>query len=146
MNKTNLKIHPSDQSLELSLPYADGGIKAGFPSPEQDYIESAIDLNKELIKHPASTFYGRVKGDSMIDANVHDGDILVIDKSLELQNGDMAVCFIDGEFTIKYIKLEKDVIWLVPANENYEPIKVTIENDFLIWGIVTYCIQNKRRR
>ena len=105
MNKTNLKIHPSDQSLELSLPYADGGIKAGFPSPAQDYIESAIDLNKELIKHPASTFYGRVKGDSMIDANVHDGDILVIDKSLELQNGDMAVCFIDGEFTIKYIKL-----------------------------------------
>ena len=146
MNKTNLKIHPSVQSLKLSLPYADGGIKAGFPSPAQDYMEGAIDLNKELIKHPASTFYGRVKGDSMIDANVHDGDILVIDKSLELQNGDMAVCFIDGEFTIKYIKLEKDVIWLEPANENYEPIKVTIENDFLIWGIVTYCIQNKRRR
>ncbi len=146
MNKTNLKIHPSDQSLELSLPYADGGIKAGFPSPAQDYMESAIDLNKELIKHPASTFYGRVKGDSMIDANVHDGDILVIDKSLEPQNGDMAVCFIDGEFTIKYIKLEKDVIWLEPANENYDPIKVTIENDFLIWGIVTYCIQNKRRK
>ena len=146
MNKTNLKIHPSVQSLKLSLPYADGGIKAGFPSPAQDYMESAIDLNKELIKHPASTFYGRVKGDSMIDANVHDGDILVIDKSLEPQNGDMAVCFIDGEFTIKYIRLEKDVIWLEPANENYEPIKVTIENDFLNWGIVTYCIQNKRRR
>ena len=138
MNKTNLKIHPSVQSLKLSLPYADGGIKAGFPSPAQDYMESAIDLNKELIKHPAPTFYGRVKGDSMIDANVHDGDILVIDKSLEPQNGDMAVCFIDGEFTIKYIRLEKDVIWLEPANENYEPIKVTIENDFLIWGIVTY--------
>ena len=146
MNKTNLKIHPSVQSLKLSLPYADGGIKAGFPSPAQDYMESAIDLNKELIKHPASTFYGRVKGDSMIDANVHDGDILVIDKSLEPQNGDMAVCFIDGEFTLKYIKLEKDVIWLEPANKNYKRIKVTIENDFLIWGIVTYCIQNKRRR
>lgn len=72
MNKTNLKIHPSVQSLKLSLPYADGGIKAGFPSPAQDYMESAIDLNKELIKHPASTFYGRVKGDSMIDANVHE--------------------------------------------------------------------------
>ena len=146
MNKANLKIHPSDQSIELSLPYADGGIKAGFPSPAQDYMESAIDLNKELIKHPASTFYGRVKGDSMIDANVNDGDILVIDKSLEPQNGDMAVCFIDGEFTLKYIKLEKDVIWLEPANKNYKRIKVTIENDFLIWGIVTYCIQNKRRR
>lgn len=146
MSKTNLKIYLSDQSLELSLPYADGGIKAGFPSPAQDYMDSAIDLNKELIKHPASTFYGRVKGDSMIDANVYDGDILVIDKSLEPQNGDMAVCFIDGEFTIKYIKLKKDVIWLQPANKNYEPIKVTIENDFLIWGIVTYCIQNKKKR
>ena len=146
MNKTNLEIQKSDASSELSLPYADEGIKAGFPSPTQDYMESAIDLNKELVKHPASTFYGRVKGDSMIDANVHDGDILVIDKSLEPRNGDMAVCFIDGEFTIKYIKIEKDVIWLQPANNNYQPIKVTIENDFLIWGIVTYCIQNKRRR
>lgn len=146
MNKINLEIHQTDLRLELSLPYADGGIKAGFPSPAQDYMEAAIDLNKELIKHPASTFYGRVKGDSMIDANVHDGDILVIDKSLEPQNGDMAVCFIDGEFTIKYIKLEKDVIWLQPANEKYAPIKVTIDNDFLIWGIVTYCIQNVRRK
>lgn len=146
MNKVNLEIHQTDLRLELSLPYADGGIKAGFPSPAQDYMEAAIDLNKELIKHPASTFYGRVKGDSMIDANVHDGDILVIDKSLEPQNGDMAVCFIDGEFTIKYIKLEKDVIWLQPANEKYAPIKVTIDNDFLIWGIVTYCIQNVRRK
>lgn len=146
MNKTNLEIHKSDVDLELSLPFADQGIKAGFPSPAQDYLETAIDLNKELIKHPASTFYGRVKGDSMIDANVHDGDILVIDKSLEPRDGDMAVCFIDGEFTIKYIKIEKDVIWLQPANENYKPIKVTIDNDFLIWGIVTYCIQNKRRK
>lgn len=146
MNKAKLEIHKSDVNLELSLPFADQGIKAGFPSPAQDYLESAIDLNKELIKHPASTFYGRVKGDSMIDANVHDGDILVIDKSLEPRNGDMAVCFIDGEFTIKYIKIEKDIIWLQPANDNYKPIKVTIDNDFVIWGIVTYCIQNKRRK
>lgn len=146
MSKINLQIYRSDTSIDLALPYADQGIKAGFPSPAQDYLESAIDLNKELIKHPASTFYGRVKGDSMIDANVHDGDILVIDKSLEPQNGDMAVCYIDGEFTIKYIKIEKDVIWLKPANETYKPIKVTADNDFIIWGIVTYCIQNKRRR
>lgn len=146
MKKTNIEIHPVDNKSELPLPYADGGIKAGFPSPAQDYMESVIDLNKELIKHPASTFYGRVKGDSMIDANVNDGDILVIDKSLDPQNGDMAVCYIDGEFTIKYIKIEKDIIWLVPANEKYKPIKVTIENDFLIWGIVTYCIKNVRKR
>ena len=145
MKKKNIEIHQAEVSSELPLRYADEGIKAGFPSPAQDYLETAIDLNKELIKHPASTFYGRVKGDSMIDANVHEGDILIIDKSLEPQNGDMAVCFIDGEFTIKYIKLEKDVIWLQPANDNYKPIKVTIDNDFIIWGIVTYCIQKVRR-
>ena len=82
----------------------------------------------------------------MIDAHVHDGDILIIDKSLEPQNGDMAVCFIDGEFTLKYIEIEKEVIWLVPANSKYKPIKVTADNDFLIWGIVTYCIQRVGRR
>lgn len=139
-----MEIHAIDTQLDLALPYADGGIKAGFPSPAQDYMESAIDLNKELIRHPASTFYGRVKGDSMIDAAVNDGDILVIDKSLEPQDGDMAVCFVDGEFTIKYIKIEKDVVWLQPANSSYKPIKVTIDNDFLIWGVVTYCIKKLR--
>lgn len=80
----------------------------------------------------------------MIDAGIHDGDILIIDKSLEPRSGDMAVCFIDGEFTIKYIKIEKKIIWLVPANEQYEPIRVTEENDFLIWGIVTYSIKKQR--
>ena len=139
-----MEIHAIDTQLDLALPYADGGIKAGFPSPAQDYMESAIDLNKELIRHPASTFYGRVKGDSMIDAAVCDGDILVIDKSLEPQDGDMAVCFVDGEFTIKYIQIEKDVVWLQPANSSYKPIKVTIDNDFLIWGVVTYCIKKLR--
>lgn len=82
----------------------------------------------------------------MIDAGVQDGDVLVIDKSLEPQNGDMAVCFVDGEFTIKYIKIEKEVVWLEPANPKYKPIRVTADNDFLIWGIVTYCIKNLRRK
>ena len=107
-------------------------------------MEQAIDLNKELIRHPASTFYGRVTGDSMRDEGIEEGDILVIDKSLELMDDDLAVCFIDGEFTIKYIKIEKKIIWLVPANEQYEPIRVTEENDFLIWGIVTYSIKKQR--
>lgn len=123
---------------------ADEGIKAGFPSPAQDFMDVAIDLNKELVKHPSSTFYGRVKGDSMIDAGIFDGDLLIIDKSLEPHNGDMAVCFIDGEFTLKYIKIEEKVIWLIPANKNYQPIKVTEANDFLIWGIVTYSIKKQR--
>lgn len=147
MNKNNsLTIYSVDLDSCLPLPYADQGIKAGFPSPAQDYISQAIDLNKELINHPASTFYGRVSGDSMKDAGLSDGDILVIDKSLEPRTGDMAVCYVDGEFTIKYIQIEKDVIWLVPANDDYNPIKVTSENTFLVWGIVTYSIKNHKRR
>lgn len=142
----SLRVYAASTETELSLQFADQGIKAGFPSPAQDYIDMAIDLNKELIKHPASTFYGRVEGDSMKDAGLHEGDILVIDKSIRPSDGDMAVCFIDGEFTVKFIKLEKDFILLVPANDKYEPIKVTAENDFLIWGIVTFSIQNHYRK
>lgn len=82
----------------------------------------------------------------MIDAYVYDGEILVIDKSLEPRNEDMAVCFIDGEFTLKYIKIKKKIILLDAYNETHKLVKVTIKNDSLIWGIVTYCIQNKRRR
>ena len=145
MTKPLLTIVPIDLTTNLPLPYADGGIKAGFPNIAQDYLEQAIDLNKELVKHPANTFYGRVSGDSMIDAGVSDGDILVIDKLVEPSNGDMAVCYIDGEFTLKYIKIELDVIWLVPANKEFQPIKVTSENDFLIWGIVTYCIKKVKK-
>lgn len=144
MKKKELELYRAETEVELALPVADEGIKAGFPSPAQDFMDSAIDLNKELVKHPSSTFYGRVKGDSMIDAGISDGDLLVIDKSLEPQNGDVAVCFIDGEFTLKYIKMEEQVIWLIPANEHYKPIKVTEVNDFLIWGIVTYSIKKQR--
>ena len=145
--KNCLEIYSCDANSHVELLYADEGIRAGFPNPAQDFIDLAIDLNTELIKHPSSTFYGRVKGDSLIDAGVHDGDILVIDKSLRPLNKDMAVCFIDGDFTLKYIKIdkkEKGIIWLMPANPDYEPIKVTPENEFIIWGIVTYTIRKQR--
>ena len=81
----------------------------------------------------------------MKDAGILDGDILVIDKSLEPQDGDTAVCFIDGEFTLKYIKIEKDAVYLVPANSEFQPLKVTEENNFCIWGVVTYSIKNHKR-
>ena len=142
----NLEIHSIDISTSLPLQYADEGIRAGFPSPAQDYLEQAIDLNKEIVKHPASTFYGRVVGDSMKDEGIEEGDILVIDKSLELMDDDLAVCAIDGEFTVKRVILEKDAAWLVPANPDYPKIKVTADNDFIVWGIVTYTIKKNRRR
>jgi len=144
-NMSELQLHHIKQGAELKLPYANEGIRAGFPSPAQDYIEQAIDLNKELIKHPASTFFGKVVGDSMKDEGIEEGDILVIDKSLELINGDLAVCFIDGDFTVKRVKLENDAAYLIPSNPNYPTIKVTQENDFIVWGIVTYTIKKNRR-
>lgn len=128
-------------------------IHAGFPSPATDYMTQAIDLNKELVRHPAATFYGRVVGDSMIDAGVEEGDILVIDKSLEVQDGDMAVCFIDGEFTLKHIRLgsvscadglHTRTISLVPANDRYPVIEVQEGSDFIMWGVVTYVIKKVR--
>jgi DNA polymerase V len=125
----------------LFRPFIDQGISAGFPSPAQDFIDLSIDLNKELIKHPSSTFFGRVKGSSMIDAGINNGDLLIVDKSLNPTDGKIAVCFIDGEFTVKRLKVEKECCWLLPENESYEPLKVTAENDFIVWGIVVYVIK-----
>lgn len=144
MGTHKIEIFKAETASELHLPIADEGIKAGFPSPAQDFMDLAIDLNKELVKHPASTFYGRIKGDSMIDAGIFDGDILIIDKSLDPKDGDMAVCYIDGEFTIKHIKIEKSLVYLIPANDHYKPITVTPQNEFQIWGIVTYSIKKQR--
>ncbi len=137
-----LDIYSADMETELELPLVSEGISAGFPSPALDFTIVSIDLNKELVKHPASTFYGRVKGQSMKDEGIEDGDMLVIDKSIEALDGKIAVCYLDGEFTIKKIMLLKNVCWLMPANENYQPIRITPENDFLIWGIVTHVIKS----
>ncbi|WP_417874558.1 LexA family protein [Xanthomarina gelatinilytica] len=140
-NTPTITFFQADVSSELELPYVVNGISAGFPSPADDFLDINIDLNKHLIKNPSTTFYGRVRGDSMKDAGIHDGDLLIIDKSLEPTNNKIAVCFIDGEFTVKRISIEKDVVWLIAENKNYEPIKVTKDNDLVIWGIVTTVIK-----
>lgn len=138
---STLEIYSALSETILELPVISSGISAGFPSPAMDFIDLTIDMNKHLIKHPSATFYGRVKGMSMKDAGIHDGDLLVIDKSLQPKNNKIAVCYIDGDFTVKRIKIENDCIWLIPENEIYKPIKVTNENDFVIWGIVTHVIK-----
>ena len=138
----HLDIYSALTETELKLPLVNNGISAGFPSPALDFVDLSIDLNLHLIKHPSSTFYGLVKGHSMKNIGINDGDLLVIDKSIEPINNKIAVCYIDGEFTLKRIKLEKNQCWLIPENENYQPIKVTEENDFLIWGIVTFVIKS----
>ena len=140
-NKIYLEVYNSNTTTNLSLQLVENGISAGFPSPADDFLDASIDLNKTLIKNKDATFYGRVKGDSMINGGLSDGDLLIIDKSIEPKNGKIAVCFIDGEFTVKRIKIEKELIWLIPENKNYQPIKVTADNDFVIWGIVTNVIK-----
>ena len=134
-----IEFFSADTSTALALPFAEA-ISAGFPSPAADYLELSLDLNKELIKNASSTFCGRVKGNSMIDAGIHDGDILVIDKSIEPANNQKAVCYIDGEFTIKTLKVSKGKVWLQPANKDYAPIEISPEDNFTVWGIVTHVI------
>ncbi|NYI50954.1 LexA family protein [Macellibacteroides fermentans] len=141
-SKHKIRIYRSDTQTELALPFANEGIKAGFPSPAQDFLDQSIDLNKELIKNKEATFYGVVNGDSLKKIGLMHGDILVIDRSMEFCDNYLAVCFIDGEFTTKFIKRDNDIIWLMPENDDYQPIKVTEENQFMVWGVVTYSIKN----
>lgn len=146
---TSLKLHKgniidifsAETETALELPYVHEGISAGFPSPALDFVDLTIDLNRHLIKNPSATFYGRVKGESLKNAGINSGDLLIIDRSLEPTNGKIAVCYIEGEFTAKRIKITKKEIWLLPENESYQPILVNDEN-FLIWGIVTHVIKD----
>lgn len=141
MKDPKLFFFRPDFESEFKIPYIPDGVSAGFPSPAADFLENNIDLNKELSENPLATFYIKVKGNSMIDAGINDKDVLVVDRSLEPQNNKIAICYIDGEFTVKRILLEKDCVYLMPENKNYSPIKVSEENELIIWGIVTYVIK-----
>lgn len=140
-----IEIFLVDNTTSLPLTYIEDGIQAGFPSPAQENISESIDLNKELIEHPAATFYGRVSGDSMIEEGIEEGDVLIIDRSLEPQNNDLTVCYVDDGFTLKRIIIDSNMIWLKPANAMFDPILVTPDNQFCIWGVVTYVIKKYRR-
>lgn len=123
-------------------------IKAGFPSPADDYLHDSLDFNRDLIKNPEATFYGRVSGDSMIEADICDSDIAVIDRSLQPVDGDVIVAFVNGEFTIKYLDLkhkEEGYIELRPANANYLPIRIDADDNFRVWGVVVWTIKQWRR-
>ncbi len=117
------------------------GISAGFPSPADDFKEIRISLDSELVKNKDATFYARVSGESMIEAGLDDGDLLVIDRSLNPQNGKIAICMIDGEFTVKRIIKKGNKLFLKPENKNYDVIEINPENELSIWGIVTFVIK-----
>ena len=140
-----LEIFQGGFATPLPLPFADMGIQAGFPSPAQDYIDRSLDFNRELIDHPAATFYAKVVGMSMRDAGITEGDIVVIDRAVDAEHDDVVVVFIDGEFTIKYIdfsELKHNRIWLRPANPDFKPLKITADSDFRVWGVVVKVIKS----
>ena len=130
----------SDSSFESAIL---GDVKAGFPSPAED-IREKLDLIKLLVKHKASTFFFRVDGVSMVDSGMDEGDIIIVDRAIDPYNNCKAVCFIDGEYTVKRVEMLNDKVRLMPANEKntkYQPIEITPENQFIIWGVVTYTIK-----
>ena len=127
----------SEASYESNLM---GDVKAGFPSPAEDLREK-LDLVKLLVRHPSSTFFFRIGGTSMVDAEMDEGDIVIVDRSIEPYNGCSAVCFIDGEFTLKRIQRHKDYIELIAANPNFKPIRIDANSEFQVWGVVTYVIK-----
>ena len=139
----SITLLDSEFSKELELQIAPE-LRAGFPSPAEEYLQDSLDFNRDLIKHPESTFYGRVCGDSMIDAGINDGDIAVIDKSREPHNGSIVVAYINNEFTIKYLDTthkEEGYIELRPANAKYKPIRIDEGDDFEVWGVVAFTIK-----
>ena len=130
----------SDSSFESEIL---GDVKAGFPSPAED-IREKLDLIKLLVKHKASTFFFRVDGVSMVDSGMDEGDILIVDRAIDPYNNCKAVCYIDGEYTVKRVEIGENCARLMPANENntaYKPIEVTPDNNFMIWGVVTWVIK-----
>lgn len=124
----------------LELPLYASYITAGFPSPADDHLEDRIDLGKYLVQNPTSTYMMRVKGNSMVDAKIQDGDILVIDKSLRPADGLPVVCFLDGEFTVKTFRLIDKKAFLMPANPDFKPIEVTEDMDMRVWGVVVWIL------
>jgi len=128
-----------DVALELEFMES---LKAGFPSPAADYAGDRIDIVQLLTPHPETTFYAHVSGDSMCEAGILDGDIAVVDRSLEPHNGSFVVAYMDGEYTLKEYRLDPsgDFALLIPHNPNFEPIRVDKHNTFLIWGVVTYVV------
>tara|TARA_B100001758_G_scaffold224433_1_gene215784 strand:+ start:186 stop:566 length:381 start_codon:yes stop_codon:yes gene_type:complete len=124
------------------MPYFENGVSAGFPSPAEDHMHSKIDLNNLLIENPSATYYVRVNGDSMLGAGILSGDLLIVDRSIEVTNNCIVVAHLDGEFTVKRIKKIKKKIFLQAENNNYKPIEITKEMDFELFGVVAHAIHH----
>jgi DNA polymerase V len=143
VEEQNMRIVTINRPLigeDKPLPNFVSGVQAGFPSPADDFIENQLDLNELMVPHPTSTFFVRVEGDSMRGAGINNGDILVVDRSLEPASGKIVVAIINGEFTVKRFITDPKGVYLVPENKNYPTLKIEPESDFQVWGVVTYVI------
>ena len=130
----------SDQQ-PTGLRFFENRVQAGFPSPAQNEYADSIDLNRALITNPAATFCARVIGNSMVDAGINEGDLLIIDRALVPHDGNIAVCFIDGDFTVKRLSIREDGIFMTPANAKFPELKVSEESNFKVWGVVSHIIK-----
>ena len=127
---------------KFRIPLLKDSVSAGFPSPADDYTEENIDLNEHLISNPFSTFFLRVKGDSMINAGIKDKDLIIVDKSLIAKPGNIVIAMIDGEFTIKRLSIKNDELYLKAENNNYPDFRFKNHIDVQIWGVVIYSIHS----
>jgi len=135
---------PFEKRTNLRLPLVSASVEAGFPSPADDYLERGIDLNEELIRNPAATFLVRVKGDSMRDAGIHSGDVLIVDKSLTPTDRKIVVAMIDGNFTVKRFRKRGGQVFLEAENPEFSPLEVTEGQELSIFGVVSYIIHQAR--
>jgi len=131
-----------EPKVQLKPPLFASPVKAGFPSPADDSIEQKLDLNQFLIKHPSATFFVRVDGDSMKGAGIYDKDLLIVDRALSPKSGQIVVAVLNGEFTVKRVKIESDKVFLIPENPNFPLMEVTKDLDFQVWGVVTFAIHS----
>ena len=138
----DLKIYKAKNLSSLSLDFYINPVCAGFPSPAEDHLDIALDLNEHLIKHPAATFYIYAKGNSMEGLGIYDGDIMVVDRSLDASSGNIVIAALSGEFTVKQLIIKLNKTYLIPANKDYKPMLITNETDIQIWGVVIHSIHS----
>ncbi|MBD2176246.1 translesion error-prone DNA polymerase V autoproteolytic subunit [Pseudanabaena sp. FACHB-1998] len=142
LGTTVQSIFRPERKMRVSLPLYLNPVAAGLPTLTEDYIDDNIDLNRHLVKHPDTTFLVRVVGESMKDVGIHPNDMLIVDRSLEVTNGQVVIAVINGDLTVKRIHRDREKLWLMPENKNFSPIEIDEHTDFHIWGVVTNVIHS----
>jgi len=131
---------PFKKRVTLRIPLFSGTVQAGFPSPADDHLDKTLDLNEHLVSNPASTFFVKAKGDSMKDAGIQSGDLMIVDRSIAPKDRQIVVAMLDGEFTVKRLRRKQGQVYLVAENQAFQPIEITEEQELIIWGVVTFVI------